>query len=334
MRLLRLVEGWNFQAPPALANPHLQTILGAIIPRPDLRVLPRDDRHFLRLSDGAQIALDCWWQANRAASPCVLLVHGMEGSSQSKYMLGIALKAFRRGFNAVRVNLRNCGDTEHLTETLYHAGRSDDIREVAEFLITAEQQTRIAIVGVSLGGNVCLKLAGEWSARAPREVRGLVALSSVCDLMAGWRMLELPQNALYQWRFVRSFKQRIERKSRLFPHRYSTAHLKHVRTVRQFDEHYQAPLSGFADADDYYRQASALLLVPQICIPTLVLHAQDDPIVSVSPILRTEFESNRSIFRVITQHGGHAGFFGANAGNDPDRHWSENRIVEFCSALA
>lgn len=325
-----LVSDWRFEPPPGLGNAHVQTLLGAIAPRSDLRSLPPADRTLLTLSDGSRIALDCWWQTDRASAPCILLVHGMEGSSRSNYMLGIALKAFRRGYNSVRVNLRNCGDTEHLTETLYHAGRSEDISEVVEFLIAKQRQTRIAIAGVSLGGNVCLKLAGEWGTRAPSEVRALVAVSPVCDLTTSWQVLEMPRNVLYQWMFVRSFKKRIERKALLFPHRYDAAHLKGIRTVRQFDERYQAPLSGFAGADDYYRRASALPLVPRIQIPTLVLHAQDDPIVSVSPILRTEFSSNQQIVRFIAARGGHVGFFASETGKDPDRQWAENRIVEFC----
>ena len=316
-----------------LRNPHYQTIAAALWPRDFSWSRLESERRLFLLPDGSRIAVDCSWQPDRTRSPTLIVVHGLEGSSNSPYMLGVTHKAYHYGFNVARLNLRNCGGTEHQTETLYHAGQSDDVRLVVKTLIQQDGLDQIGIIGFSMGGNICLKLAGEWGTHAPKAVLGVVGVSPLVDLTTSWQLIERLENTLYRWMFVWNLKQRIRRKAKLFPDRYDVSRLRGLRTIRHFDERYQAPCSGFADADDYYRRASALPFLPAIRIPTLILHAEDDPILPVTPFRHPEVQNNPYILTLIVDQGGHVGFIARNRKEDLDCYWAENRAVEFFRLL-
>ncbi|HEU4593868.1 MAG TPA: alpha/beta fold hydrolase, partial [Pyrinomonadaceae bacterium] len=282
----------------------------------------------------ASILAHCRWQTEREAAPTLLLVHGLEGSSRSHYMRGTGRKAFAEGFNVVSLNLRNCGDTEHLAETLYHSGMSGDIRRVVEELATRDGFDSIFLAGFSMGGNIVLKLAGEYGADFPSALKGVCAVSPSLDLSACADQIERRENMIYMSSFMRSLRRRIRRKQRLHPNVYDVRDLRRVRTVRQFDERFTAPHAGFRDAADYYAQSSALPLVARIRVPTLVLHAQDDPIIPASSFFDPSLAENPSVLLVLPEHGGHVAFVaGAGTGTE-DRFWAENRVVEFCRLLA
>jgi predicted alpha/beta-fold hydrolase len=282
----------------------------------------------------ASLLAHCLWQARRQAAPTLVLVHGLEGSSRSHYMRGTGRKAFAEGFNVVSLNLRNCGDTEHLAHTLYHSGMSGDIRRVVEELSGRDRLRRIFLSGFSMGGNIVLKLAGEYGDDFPPSLGGVCAVSPSLDLSACAAQIERRENLIYQTSFMRSLRRRIRRKQRLHPQVYDVKGLRRVRTVRQFDERFTAPLAGFRDADDYYARSSALPLVARIRVPTLVLHAQDDPIIPASSFLDPSLSANPEVLLVLPEHGGHVAFVARAGTGTEDRFWAENRVVEFCRLLA
>jgi predicted alpha/beta-fold hydrolase len=185
-----------------------------------------------------------------------------------------------------------------------------------------------------MGGNIVLKLAGEYGGDFPAALKGVCAVSPSLDLSACADQIERRENMIYMSSFMRSLRRRIRRKQRLHPHAYDVRGLRRVRTVRQFDERFTAPHAGFRDAADYYTQSSALPLVARIRVPTLVLHAQDDPIIPATSFLDRSLSDNPEVLLVLPEHGGHVAFVaGAGTGTE-DRFWAENRVVEFCRLLA
>jgi predicted alpha/beta-fold hydrolase len=181
-----------------------------------------------------------------------------------------------------------------------------------------------------MGGNLALKMTGEMGKEATSALLGVCAVSPALDLSETTRNLELPQNRLYQRSFVRGLRRLVERKKRLYPSLYDVRKLDHLRTVRDFDELYTAPHGGFADAEDYYARASATRFVPLIRVPTLVIHARDDPLVPFGPLQRPEVSSNPNVAMAAPSRGGHVAFVSADRG---ERFWAEERIAQLCHLL-
>jgi hypothetical protein len=273
----------------------------------------------------------CHWQSARSGAPALLLLHGLEGSSEAHYMRGMADKAFRRGFNVVRLNQRNCGGTEHLSAGLYHSGLTSDVQAVLDQL-AADGLPSLVVAGYSLGGNLALKLAGELGASVP-ELRAVVAVSPTIDLERCVLALERRSNVAYQWNFMRGLRARLRRKAALFPDRYDVGALSSVNTVREFDDRYTAPHFGFAGASDYYHRASALRVVDRIAVPALVLTAADDPFVPPEPFMDPAVTGNPHLTVRISPHGGHCAFLASGADGE-DGYWAEHAVVEFAARHA
>jgi predicted alpha/beta-fold hydrolase len=234
--------------------------------------------------------------------------------------------------NIVRLNQRNCGGTEHLTPTLYHSGLSGDLRAVVRELLYRARLPGVFVVSFSMGGNLALKMVGEAGTRAPSGLLGICAISPLIDLSETARYIERPSNRFYQWRFVQGLKTMMLRKKELYPELYDVRELSCVRTVRDFDELYTAVHWGFADAEDYYAKASSLGFLATIRVPTLVVPAQDDPLVPYAPLARLERQGNPNVLMVAPSHGGHVGFLSREGGRG--RFWAEELIVRFCGLLS
>jgi predicted alpha/beta-fold hydrolase len=306
---------------------HRMTLLAWSRPR-RFASLPRGERRFFSVRDGTYVLADCHWQPEPGEHPALLLLHGLEGSSRSHYVRGMADKAWRRGFNVIRLNQRNCGGTEHLTRGLYHSGLTADARAVVEELIERDRVPAIAVAGYSLGGNLALKLAGEYGPDAPPSLACVCAVSPPIDLTEATALLERRVNLLYQWNFVWNLKRRIQRKRAVFPELYSTRGLRRIRTVRAFDDRFTAPHNGFRDAADYYSRAGAINVISRIAVPTLIISALDDPFIPAAPFRDPRVTSNPNIDVVLTPHGGHCGFVGRPCA-DHDGYWAEWKIVQF-----
>jgi predicted alpha/beta-fold hydrolase len=279
------------------------------------------------------VLVHCRWQHDRRARPTLLLVHGLEGSSESIYMLSTALKAYRAGFNVLRLNMRTCGDTLELTQTLYNSGMSQDLRALVEELVERDELTDVFLGGFSLGGNMSLKLAGEYGAGFPPELKGVCAISPSVELAASSATIEQRSNWVYQRRFIRSLKRRMREAARLYPERYDASELALVRTLREFDERYTAPHGGFRDAADYYARSSSLPLIPRIQIPTLIIHAEDDPFIPFDSLRHPSVGANPNVILLAPPHGGHVGFVSDGHTPGEDRFWAENRLIEFCERI-
>jgi predicted alpha/beta-fold hydrolase len=308
-----------------------QTIGAYLWPR-RLRDRTQDEERLFQVDNESQVLARCRWQANPKESPTLVLWHGMEGSVASSYMLTTGDKAFRAGFNVVRVNFRNCGGTEHLSPTLYHGGLTEDLRVVIAELIEQDHLPQLFIAGFSLGGNMVLKVAGEYGDSPPPELRGVCAVSPSIDLRASTNLIARRRNWIYQQNFLLSLKNRIKVKEKLFPDRYDSTGLEDVRSVEQFDNRYVAPHFGFADANDYYAKASSLPFISRIRIPTLIIHAKDDPFIPFEPMRDPAIAANPYVLLLATERGGHVAFVSANAGED--RFWAESCLVEFFKLAA
>lgn len=310
-----------------LRNGHVMTLYTWGKPRRFPRMAPPVDRYF-DVAPGTRVLAHCHWQADRAARPALVALHGLEGSSHAHYMRGLADKAFTAGFNVLLLNQRNCGGTEELSETLYHSGLTADAAHVLQELREVDGIARVVVTGYSLGGNLALKLAGDFGVHAPPELRAVCAVSPILEIGSCVRALERWQNVVYEWNFVRGLKRRMRRKAQTHPGRFPIERLRDVRTVRQFDEYFTAPHFGFAGADDYYHRASALRVIDRVRVPTLVITAADDPFVPVEPFRDPALRSNPNITLMITKHGGHCGFVTRGA-DGRDCYWAEERIMEF-----
>ncbi len=310
-----------------IGNGHFQTIASHLLPRSV--ALPPDDQRLIEVAPGIRVRCDCHWQGNRAGALTVIAVHGLEGSSDSQYIRGIAQTALAQGMNVVRMNQRNCGGTEALAPTLYHSGLSGDVGAVAESLIASEGITRIALAGYSMGGNLVLKLAGEWGSAHP-QLRAVTAVCPALDLAASADALHEPANRLYEMHFVRRLKQRLALKAQLFPGQFNISAADGANSVREFDNQVTAPFSGFRDADDYYHRAAAANVVANIAVPTLIVHSADDPFIRIQPPTLDKINANAHIRYLETAHGGHCAFLAAP--NGYDGYWAERQVLNFLYA--
>ncbi len=319
----------QFQPHPLFRGGHAQTVAGWAWPR-RFRAHPADETRLFEVEPGVRVLARCRWHEDRRSRATLVLLHGLGGSADAPYMLGAALLAYQAGVNVVRLNQRNCGGTEHLTPTLYHSGMSGDLAAVVCELAERDGLSRIVVAGFSMGGNLALKMAGEMGVFSLPELLGVCAVSPALDLGATVSNLERFSNRPYEWLFARGLRRLVERKKELYPRLYDVRELDRLRTVRDFDELYTAPHGGFASADDYYARSSALPFVPRIGVPTLIVHAQDDPLVPFGPLRSSGISGNPLVTMATPPHGGHVAFVSRER---RERFWAEERLVEFCLHL-
>ncbi|HXY06843.1 MAG TPA: alpha/beta fold hydrolase [Terriglobales bacterium] len=308
-----------------LRGGHVQTLASFFLSR-QIR-LPRPEPRLIEVEPGMQVLCHCHWQKDRKAALTLIIVHGLEGSSDSQYMLGLTLKGLAAGMNVVRMNQRNCGGTDSLSPTLYHSGRSRDIARVAEQLVAEDRISRLALAGFSMGGNLVLKLAGEWAREGPPEFRAVAAVCPALDLAASADALHRPANRLYEFYFLWKLRRRLLAKARLFPGRFDTTRLRGVASLRDFDDRITAYYCGFEGAADYYQRAAAANVVDRIGVPALILHAANDPFIRILPETRQKILSNPNIRFLETEDGGHCSFLADPDGDDG--RWAEAEIIRF-----
>jgi predicted alpha/beta-fold hydrolase len=314
-----------------LRNRHLQTLATRMLRRENS--LPAPERRVFEVEPGVRVACLCHWQQGKQSALTVLIVHGLEGSCESQYVLGTAAKAWAAEMNVVRMNIRACGGTEDLARSLYHSGM------VTRALIEQDGLRRIALVGFSMGGNQVLKLAGEWGnakqsngdlKRCSAEVKAIAAVSPAMDLGASAAAIHLPENRLYELYFLLSLRARLRKLVECNPGKFKVPKWW-WKSLEDFDDTITAPNSGFQGAQDYYSQCSASRVAEMIELPTLVINAADDPFIRLLPETRAKLAANSHVKFVETEHGGHCGFIGDMDGYDG--RWAERRVVEFFSGF-
>ncbi len=289
--------------------------------------LPPSEERLIEVEPGISVLCNCHWQANRQSALTVIVVHGLEGSSESNYMRGVAEKGLAAGMNVVRMNQRTCGGPAQLAPTLYHSGRSADVAAVAKNLIEDHDIQRFALCGFSMGGNLVLKTAGEWGNAGPPGFCGVAAVCPALDLAASADALHAPANRLYEQYFLWKLKARMRAKARAFPGRYDLSRLRGLKSLRDFDDKVTAFYCGFDGASDYYARSAAANVVDRIAVPTYILDAKNDPFIRILPATRQKIASNPNILFVESDDGGHCSFVGAKDGYDG--HFAERAVIEF-----
>ena len=310
-----------------LVNGHLQTIVGNFLPRGAFTLPFETDLIEVDPADGSRVLCHAHWHSgpDLHSRLTLVMVHGLEGSSDSRYMQGLTVRAWSGGCNVVRMNMRNCNGSDALTPTLYHSGFSGDVGAVVEHYTKRFGLQRVALVGYSMGGNLVLKLAGEWGARPP--VCAIATVCPVIDLAAGSDALHEPLNRMYEWHFLRRLMRRFRRKAALFPAIYTTRGIGPVRSLREFDDKIVARYCGFRNADDYYYRVASARVIDRIVTPTLILRALDDPFIRLTPETRSKILANPHIKMIETPHGGHCAFLCGNPGDDI--HWAESTVIRY-----
>lgn len=257
----------------------------------------------------------------------IIVVHGLEGSSDSTYMLGIAEKGLAAGMNVVRMNQRTCGGTDRLAPTLYHSGRSGDVQAVAQNLIENDGIQSFALAGYSMGGNLVMKAAGEWGSAGPRQFTAVAAVCPAADLAASADALHDSANRLYERYFLWKLKARMRQKARCFPGTYDLSRMRGLQSLRDFDDKVTAFYCGFEGASDYYARAAASNVIDRIAVPTLILLAANDPFIRILPQTRAKIAANPNITFIETEDGGHCSYVGRRDASDGN--FAERMLVDF-----
>lgn len=320
-----------------LRNGHLQTLAGNFLRRNVS--LPEPERLLVEVEGPvanygpSYVLCHCHWQREevRAQRLTMVLIHGLEGSSNSQYMIGNTARALAAGFNVVRMNMRSCGGTDEICPTIYHSGRSGDVAAVVRKIVETQKLESIALVGYSMGGNLIFKFAGEIASSSPPQLKALVGVSPLMDLAVSSAALHEPQNRMYEWHFLRNMIARIRRRAMLFPAIYGSAEVEKIRSMRLFDEHIVARYGGFANADDYYFKVASSRYANRLSVPTLILHSLDDPFIRMLPATRAALIANPNVTYVETQHGGHCAFLESPQQGD-DGRWAEKMLLSFLQA--
>jgi hypothetical protein len=304
-----------------LPGRHAQTIAGRLLRRPKV---PAFRRERVDLPDGDFVDLD-WAPGGRPDRPLVLLLHGLEGSARRGYAIHTYDQLAKRGLRAVGLNFRSCSGEPNRNARFYHSGDTEDIRYVLR-LLAARGDPASAAVGFSLGGNALLKYLGEEGERAP--VGAAVAVSVPYDLAAGADGLERTRmGRVYTGIFVKSLVAKAEAKAALLAGTCDLERIRAARTFREFDGAATAPIHGFADASDYYARSSSAGFLSRIRIPTLLVHADDDPFLPPDALPLDAIAANPWLHTAFTRRGGHVGFIGGSPWKP--RFWAEEEVARF-----
>ena len=323
-----------------LRDPHLMTVAGAFLPRSGVRSFSAmAEMRTFRVDESNAVRAACHWNGRPEDAACVVLVHGLAGDADSPYVLGGASKAIAAGFHAVRVNIRNCGGTADLSSTIYHGGLTAEILAVARELVERDGVPEIHLAGFSMGGSQVLKLAGELGQGAPDWLRSVGAVSPAVDFGAAADCLDGPSfwSRVYRRRFLVNLRDMAQARERLDGGDLQPEALDRIDGIRAFDVAYTAPRGGFRDVEDYYARASSIGWIASIRVPTLILAAEDDPLVPFDGFRPGRFPENPWVRLVTTPEGGHLGFVArtrarTEPGRDADTRWAENRLIQFFAA--
>lgn len=315
----------SYIPPRGLANGHLQTIFPALFRRVPLVTRERER---IETPDGDFIDLD--WNQEASSSRLAILSHGLEGDSRNAYVQGMAAALWRAGWNVLAWNFRGCSGEPNRLLSSYHSGATGDLDTVIRHAIAATSPRQIALIGFSMGGNLTLKYLGDHAAAPDPRLVGAVTYSVPCDLASSSRRLEGLVQRLYMNRFLVSLRIKIREKMRQFPGHLNDTDLDAMRTFREFDGAYTAPLHGFASAEDYWQQASCGPVLARITIPALLVNADNDPFLAPSCYPMATARESSSLTLEVPSSGGHLGFVTCHQRNE---YWSETRAVEFLSKI-
>ena len=326
-----ILEHSTYQPPSWwVSSGHLQTIIPALFRKV---VSSPYTRERITTPDGD--FLDCDWlyaASSRPSQKLVIISHGLESNSHRPNVLGMARAVSLCGYDALAWNFRGCSGEPNKLPRAYHSGATEDLHTVLDHV--AAKYDEIYLIGFSLGGNLTLKYLGEQSEALSPKVKKAVVFSVPCDLAASSKQLSRVSNRLYERRFLNSLRQKIEQKATLFPNQISLAPYlkKQIKTLRDFDNYYTAPLHGFQNAEDYYAKCSAKQFISRITIPTLMVNAKNDVFLAPSCYPFDEAKSSDVFFLETSESGGHLGFITKKTPHG--LYWSEMRALGFIESQA
>ena len=309
----------SFIRHPLLFNGHLETIYPALFRRiNDLSYL----RERIELADGDFLDLD--WLENQSDN-LVIISHGLEGNSSRQYVAGMSRFFNDKKWDVLAWNCRSCSGEMNRHFRMYHHGEINDIQEVVEYALQKNAYQNVVLIGFSMGANISLKYLGVHGSRIPSAIMGCVAFSAPTDLEAGAEILNKTSNTIYRKRFLKYLKRKLEEKSKMFPGRIDLEKFSQIRVWRDFDEFFSAPMNGYKNASAFYKDASAKNFMPGIRVSTLLVQAQNDPILPQACYPVELCKKLPGIHLEMPKHGGHVGFWKIG-----ERYaWSEKRAWEF-----
>ena len=313
-----------FRPAPGITSGDAQTVFAALIRSGKAPALVRE-----RWDTPDGDFLDVDFLPAPSAAPHLLVLHGLEGSARASYVTEVIRGAQRRGWGAAALNFRCCSGEENRLPRFYHSGEIGDVLFVAE-RVRQRISGPLFAIGFSLGGNALLVLLARSGSSAPFD--GAAAISVPYDLSACARRLDGGKGVyrLYRWWFLRTLRRKALRKLRSHPGIFDAKRVRAASGIEAFDDAVTAPLHGFRDAADYYRQCSSGPLLSRVCCPTLLISAKDDPLAG-API-PAEALSNPSLVALETEHGGHVGFVGGSIHRP--RFWAERQALDFFAWLS
>jgi len=307
----------SYRPPFGLANGHLQTILPALF----RCVAPiTRERERIETPDGDFLDLD--WNREHHSDRLVIITHGLEGNSGNASVQGMAAAFHRAGWDTLAWSLRGCSGEQNLLLRSYHSGAWEDLQSVIEHAAGAYRH--IALIGFSIGGNITLKYLGDLGATIHPRIRGAVTFSVPCDLASSARAMESRVNRIYMNHFLQNLRQKLREKAGAFPDAISMKGFDRIRSFREFDGTYTAPMNGFLNAEDYWAKASSKFSLSGITVPTLLVNALNDPFLGPECYPTEIADSHPHLHLETPASGGHLGFITFD-----NTYWSESRALEF-----
>ena len=310
----------SYQAPKSLFNAHLETMYPHFFRRVRGVKYKRE-----RITTPDNDFLDLDW-LKKGYHRLMILSHGLEGSSDSVYIRGMAKAFSEQHWDVLAWNYRGCSGEPNRKIYAYHAGATHDLSLVIQHALKDNRYDAVCLVGISLGGNLTLKYLGEQSNYVSEKIKSAIAFSTPCDLKASSEHLSQGTNRMYAQRFLANLKQKVRDKAKVLPNQMKLGLLKEIKTLADFDDIYTAPIHGFIDALDYYAKCSSQLFIPYVTVPTLIVNAENDPFLAPAcyPIQLTE--THAFVHLEMPKQGGHIGFYTKNKKNI---YWSEERALSF-----
>lgn len=316
-----LIEHSSYPGPPAWQyNGHLQTLAPGIMRRVQGVEYQRE-----RIATPDDDFLDLDW-IRRGNGRLVILTHGLEGDSNRQYIRGAAKLFSQNGWDVLAWNCRSCSGEMNRAFRMYHHGDIEDIGTVVHHVLQSGDYDTVALVGYSMGANITMKYLGVHGENLPSPIRAAAVFSAPCDLESGAEVLDRWGNAFYRRRFMRALVRKIKVKNAQYPGRLDLSKLRLVERWRDFDEYFSAPICGYRDASDFYKNASAKNFIAGIRIPTLLVNAQNDPILTPACMPDDLARTHPFFHFEMPEHGGHCGFLYRN---ENEFSWSEQRALEF-----
>lgn len=312
----------QIETPLILRSGHLQTIVGSFGRETKI---PYSFQKHIPLNDGDKLCCEVsqnpeWIESD----PTVVMIHGLGGSYKSLYLQRLVPRFLNKGYRTVRVNLRGCGSGEGLAKMSYHGGNSRDVLKVLKELKKSSPQSKITLIGFSLGGNIILKLLGELGSIAEGFVHRAIGVCPAVDLMNSAKLITLGKNRIYQKYFMKNLCYQVHKRHEHFPDLPSIPISKNMN-ILEFDNHYTAVLWGFKDAVDYYQRSSSKKYVPEIKIPCDILFAENDPVIDCNTIINAPWPKNTNLWSAST--GGHMGFL-SWSGREYGFRWMDYQIMK------